>query len=95
MRSKKIIIITIIIIITVIFLMAKFVLAPQGWQPNLVSPGSVGKVAQKVEPTITPTPKPKQFEFDSSTNLEQELESVNPAVRDSDFDQLKILIKEI
>ena len=45
--------------------------------------------------TITPTPKPKQFKFDSSTNLEQEMESVRPEVQDSDFEELKLLIKEV
>ena len=95
MRSKSIIIIIVIIIITVIFLAGKFVLVPRGFHTNLVSPEIFGKVMQKVEPTITLTPKPRQFKFDSSTDLELELESVDPAVRDSDFDQLKLLIKEI
>ena len=95
MLSKSIIIITIIIIITVISLTAKFVLAPRGFQTNLVSPEIFGKVIQRAEPTITPAPKPKQFKFNSSTSLEQELDSVNPVVHDSDFEQLKILIKEI
>lgn len=46
-------------------------------------------------PTPTPSPTPIQFHFDSSTNLKQELDSVNPLVQDDKIDQLKELIKTI
>lgn len=34
----------------------------------------------------TPKPTPKTFKFDRNTDLEMELESVNPQVLDSDFE---------
>ena len=38
-------------------------------------------------PTPAPTPNaPKTFQFDSSTNLKEELDKVNPEVLDSDFE---------
>ena len=92
MRSKFLIGISLIIVVGAGLY---FVFPHFKWEGRLVSPEIFGKVMQKVEPTITTNPKPKQFKFDSSTNLEQELDSVNPKVHDSDFEQLKILIKEI
>lgn len=38
-------------------------------------------------PTPTPGPRPKTFIFDSSTDLKKELESINPQVLDSDFEE--------
>lgn len=53
--------------------------------------GLVGTAFMPVEPSVVPTPiptpnAPKTFEFDSSTDLEVELEKVNPQVLDSDFE---------
>lgn len=44
-----------------------------------------------VRPTFVPTPvatpnAPKTYFFDSSTDLKQELEKVNPQIFDSDFE---------
>lgn len=38
---------------------------------------------------------PKEFKFEASTDLKEELENVNPEVLDSDFTQLKTLIKDL
>lgn len=48
--------------------------------PNLVKP--------TLAPTTTPAPPvaPTTFQFDGSTDLEAELEKVNPEVLDSDFE---------
>ncbi len=91
--GNKITIITVIIIIIIIFLGAK-VMTPRGWQTKLVSPGFLGLGKQQI-PTPSPTPSIKQFKFDSSSILDQELESVNPEVKDSDFEELKKLIEQI
>lgn len=51
---------------------------------NLVGPGLMQSSAA---PTPVPTPNaPKTFNFDSSTDLQGELEKVNPQVLDSDFE---------
>lgn len=71
---KKIIgLIIFIIIITVIIFMFR-----SNPKPDLVTPSSV--------PVSTPAPTPKQYQFDASTDLKQELESINPLVLDSDFE---------
>lgn len=38
------------------------------------------------QPSNAPPQAPKTFDFDSSTDLEVELEKVNPEVLDSDFE---------
>ncbi|TSC88263.1 MAG: hypothetical protein G01um10147_168 [Microgenomates group bacterium Gr01-1014_7] len=75
MQSKK------IIIVCIIFLAVILVLVFSGRQSNLMvtptsSPG----------PTPTVMPKPKTFQFDSSTDLNAELEKVDPKVLESDFE---------
>jgi hypothetical protein len=55
---------------------------------------TVSKVSETklVSPNFTPpmpstSPRPKTFQFNSKTNLEAELDTVNPQVLDSDFDE--------
>lgn len=56
---------------------------------SLVSPNSL---TEKVEATPTPEVNnikaPKEVIYDSSTDLNAELESINPQVLDSDFESL-------
>lgn len=74
--SKKLLIVSVTLIIVGIVLFG----LNSGIARNLVSP--------QTAPTSTPNPPqaPKTFKFDSSTNLKQELESINPQVLDSDFE---------
>lgn len=44
---------------------------------------------QKIIPSPTLTPTPIESYFNKSTNLQKELDTINPAVLDSDFDNLK------
>lgn len=81
MKSKILYIIVITIIIFIGFLVFRFV--SQGWQTKLVSPNLIAAPS----PNISPSPSPKTFKFDSSTNLKQELETINPQVLDSDFNE--------
>jgi len=59
---------------------------------SLVSPG-IGKGVGSVESQSTPQPTvssfnaPKEIKYDSSTDLQKELDSINPQVLDSDFDE--------
>ena len=65
----------------IIIVAVAFVLISIFWVSTLISP-----------PTSTPTSTPipssnsKTFKFSSETNLEAELEKVNPQVLDSDFE---------
>lgn len=75
MQSKK------IIIVFIIFLVVILVLVFSGRKSSpMVTPTS--------SPSFTPTPLPKlkTFQFDENTDLEKELEKVDPKVLDSDFE---------
>ncbi len=55
---------------------------------NLVSPNL--SATEKDKPTLaTPIPSatPKTFKFDSSTDLKEELEKINPEILDVDFEE--------
>lgn len=78
--KRKIIIITVIIFITIIFL------ALSGRKANLLVNPSLNSSQQVISPSPIPVSSPKTFRFDSTTDLEAELEKVNPEVYDSDFE---------
>lgn len=90
--SKKLlfIIITITIVILMIILMGN-----RSQEGSLISPHLSKIFPSQSAPSLAPTPTPipvstpaapKTFKFDSSTNLKEELEKVNPQVLDSDFE---------
>ena len=83
---KKLLILVFIISISLVLLKI-FVLTPQGWKADLISPMGQTKEEIVSNPTPSPSQLPKQFNFDRSTDLEKELDSVNPEVLDSDFDE--------
>lgn len=62
---------------------------------NLVSAGLQQDSPQKIQPQSSPTPTatpynpPKEIKYSQSTDLQKELDSVNPEVLNSDFDSLK------
>ncbi|MDD2822833.1 MAG: hypothetical protein PHQ59_02005 [Candidatus Daviesbacteria bacterium] len=43
---------------------------------------------QNISPTPTPSPTPIEYHFDKTTDLKQEIETINPEVKNSDFDNL-------
>jgi len=55
------------------------------WEGSLVRPGFSG---QKSLPTPIPTQAPRQYKFDNSTDLKQELETVDPQILEEDFKDL-------
>lgn len=79
MRNK---IIFIVVIIFIAFIMT--ILFKKEGTDTLATP----QLKTTLAPSLLPSPTPKQFKFDSSTNLKQELETVNPQVLDSDFAEL-------
>jgi hypothetical protein len=64
----------------------------QGGTKNLVSP-NLRINTKKVSPT--PSPTPRSFEFNEEADLEEELNLVNPEVKQEDFSNLTNLIKSI
>lgn len=69
----------------------KFMWAPGGWQNNLVSPvlqrfsGEPMKELVEDSSQNSPPKVPRTFKFDENTDLNLELEKVNPEVSDEDF----------
>ncbi|MBI2601017.1 hypothetical protein HYW42_03625 [Candidatus Daviesbacteria bacterium] len=57
-----------------------------GKSKNLVSPNPDEADSQITTPSPTATPQVfKQYQFDSATNLEQELDSINPQILETDW----------
>lgn len=92
LRNKRILImITVLLTVTVLFTIVKYVVNGKGL---LVSPG-VGSTksdkANVVDQSATQKPAaaafdpPQEINYDSSTDLQKELDSVDPKVFDSDF----------
>jgi hypothetical protein len=81
-----------LIIVILLFVGLGFIFWALGGVKNksgLVSPGLIGKLKNSPPPAGGPSPSPSPnistYQFDSSTDLEKELDSVNPKVLDSDF----------
>lgn len=96
MKNNLITAFLVLILIGIILLLGNFVLnknsVPTAIEKMTVLPKSF---SQNSKPTLTPTPTPIVFHFNKSTNLQQELESINPEVLDSDFDSLKKTINQL
>lgn len=56
---------------------------------GLTSPFAVAQSTSS--PTPTPLPTPIQYNFDKSSDLKGELNSINPEIKDSDFNDIKSL----
>lgn len=78
MLNKKYILATIAtFLLAMVFLIAK--VSPQTDRNTLPNP--------KINtPSPSPSPSPTTFPIDANTDLEKELESVNPKILDSDFE---------
>lgn len=74
---KKIIIITIIIFTTVITVLIIITSKKEEVKENKTF----------INPVLEVTPTPQTFKYDSSTDLEKELESIDPKVLDSDLNE--------
>lgn len=84
MINKKFLVLIIILLVSV-FLIAKY-RGGGGGSGSMVGP-ELNQVTESPQPT--PTPTPREFKFDSSTDLKQELDFINPQVLDSDFEGLE------
>lgn len=75
MNSKRWALIIVAIILVVIFVFKK-------QSDNLINPNFT-------TPIPSPTPYIEQYQFDEKTDLKMELDSINPEVSDSDFEEVK------
>lgn len=65
---------------------------PKEQPKELITPTKTNSISLKVTPTPTPAPTPVVFQFNNSTDLNKELNTVNPQVLNSDFEKIdKIL----
>lgn len=91
MNSIKIILIILSIIFIAIagyFFINKKTLPPVS---PLLQQETINKPSSPAPASLPPTPSynpPKEVKYDSSTDLNQELESINPQVLDKDFEGL-------
>ena len=81
MRKLGLALLVIIIIVGILVLKSKSA-ASDLVGSNLTS---ISQPLPSAEPTPLPSSAPKTYEFDSTTDLEKELETINPQVLDSDF----------
>lgn len=78
------ILITIMLVSVVIII---WLIARSNSQSKLFAPGYSQTLGEQVpEPTPAPPVAPKTFELDAATDLEAELEKINPEVLDNDFE---------
>lgn len=87
MSKSKIVTAVLILLLVVVSWMIVQYMANR--DKSLVNPG-IGRIG--VESTLSPSlvpayNPPQEIKYDSSTDLKQELETVNPQVLDSDFEQ--------
>lgn len=64
---------------------------------EMVSPKLGSEVSEKAEDKgpVGGQKVPKEFKFEASSDLNAELENINPEVLDSDFTELKTLLKDL
>lgn len=76
----------IIIVVVLTALLVASVTHPMWNNSELISPlARVFQMKTVPSPVPSPSPRIKTFNFNASTDLKQELDSVNPQVLDSDF----------
>lgn len=60
---------------------------------NLLQKAGLQKITSPSDGRSTPTPI--QYNFDKSTDLQKELDTISPAVLDSDFNNLKTITSQL
>lgn len=89
MKNNKILTIVLVLIAAVaLFVTIKYAIKGKD---TLVSPGTVKETDKIVDqpslkPTAPPYNPPKEIKYDQSSDLQKELDSINPQVLDSDFE---------
>lgn len=79
--KKLILVILITVFVTIV---ANYVMFGKNKTSQLTNPNLKSLPSQ--ESTPTPKPTPQVFNYTSETDLEAELDSINPQVLDSDFE---------
>ncbi len=91
MNNRKVIIsLLVLTLLAAIYLTLAKNTVTGGENKGLISPlqSIFERVVTPQSPTPIPTPTPQTFKFDSSTDLKLELDSINPEVKEADFNDL-------
>lgn len=90
--KNKIITTILLFILIFIFIFVGNVIFSKTSPQTLINPDGKNifqQITQQTDtPTPTPSPTPIEYRFDKTTDLKQELETINPEVLNSDFDNL-------
>lgn len=81
---------TILLVVILIIIIVGIYLVLNNKKGSLVGSGFGKTLSQSTpvpSPTIPPPNAPKTYSFDSQTDLNAELEKINPQVLDSDFEE--------
>jgi len=81
---------TILLVVILIIIIVGIYLVLNNKKGSLVGSGFGKTLSQSTpvpSPTIAPPNAPKTYSFDSQTDLNAELEKINPQVLDSDFEE--------
>jgi hypothetical protein len=97
--KNKFLTVTLILILVGIFIFLGNIFLDKTNSQNLISPDGKNILQQvtnqKAALTPSPTPTSIQYNFNKSTNLKEELDTVNPEVLNSDFDSLKPITSQL
>lgn len=92
MNKKLLIILTITLLVVIAFLSIVKnavkndggLISPGSWVNSVLTNSEIKKTVESIPTTSSYNP-PKEIKYDSSTDLQQELDSINPQVLDEDF----------
>lgn len=92
MKSKLLAILLSLVFIGILIFLGKLIFNGASPQQLITSNLKTQSPNAAKQPAPTPTPTPIIFHFDKSTDLKSELDTINPEVKDDDFDNLKKII---
>ena len=88
--------------LALILILSGYILTRQSGPQKLLSPGLESFRSLETNPTSIltpiksgPTPTPIKFYYDRTTNLKNELETINPQVENQNFDELIEVIQSL
>lgn len=82
---KRIVLITAVVISLVVI--SLLIIKTTKKDSSLVGSSLGVTIPSTPTPSISVSPTPKEFKYDSSTDLKKELDSINPEVLESDFQE--------
>ncbi len=85
----------IILVVIAAVIISAWALFTKTTSSGLASPFAAVQILAPPTPTPSPSPTPIEYNFDKSTDLKTQLNSVNPEIKDSDFNDLRNLNSQL